>query len=245
VGSTPAHPELYHWFIGDGMVHGIRIRIRNGKAEWYRNRWVRGPQVPKALGERPPTGHFGISPIGANTNVIGHAGKTLALVEFGIPNYQLTDELDTVRICDFDGTLTGGYTAHPERDPESGELHAVSYTMYRGNKVQYSVIGNDGRARRTVDVEVGGGRMMHDHFLDRAICRVVRPARHVRCCTSSGDDCAPRAAPARPVDAVGLDRTSSHPRSHRRAPATAEGFRPAVPILMEPELPRPHWRNAA
>jgi carotenoid cleavage oxygenase len=20
-------PELYHWFIGDGMVHGIRIRV--------------------------------------------------------------------------------------------------------------------------------------------------------------------------------------------------------------------------
>ena len=34
-------PELYHWFIGDGMVHGMRIR--DGKAEWYRNRWVRGP----------------------------------------------------------------------------------------------------------------------------------------------------------------------------------------------------------
>ena len=36
-------PELYHWFIGDGMVHGIRLR--DGKAEWYRNRYVRGPQT--------------------------------------------------------------------------------------------------------------------------------------------------------------------------------------------------------
>ena len=156
-------PELYHWFVGDGMVHGIRIR--DGKAEWYRNRWVRGPQAAKALGETPPAGHFGVSQIGANTNVIGHAGKTLALIEGGVANYELTDELDTVGVCDFDGTLTGGYTAHPKRDPETGELHAVSYSMHRGNTVQYSVIGVDGRARRTVDIEVAGSPMMHDFSL--------------------------------------------------------------------------------
>jgi carotenoid cleavage dioxygenase len=156
-------PELYHWFIGDGMVHGMRIR--DGKAQWYRNRFVRGPQATRLLGERPPRGHFGGSPIGANTNVIGHAGKTLALVEAGLANYELTDELDTVGVCDFDGTLTGGYTAHPKRDPDTGELHAVSYSLDRGNTVQYSVIGLDGRARRTVDVQVAGSPMMHDFSL--------------------------------------------------------------------------------
>jgi carotenoid cleavage dioxygenase len=156
-------PALYHWFVGDGMVHGIRIR--NGKAEWYRNRWVRGPLASKALGERPPAGHVGISALGANTNVIGHAGKTLALIEAGLPAYALTDDLDTVGVCDFDGTLTGGYTAHPKRDPETGELHAVSYSMNRGNTMQYSVIGVDGRARRTVDVQVAGSPMMHDFSL--------------------------------------------------------------------------------
>ncbi len=97
--------------------------------------------------------------------MIGHAGKTLALIEGGCRNYELTDELDTVGVCDFDGTLTGGYTAHPQRDPETGELHAVSYSMHRGNTVQYSVIDADGRARRTVDIEVGGSPMMHDFSL--------------------------------------------------------------------------------
>lgn len=156
-------PELYHWFIGDGMVHGIRIR--DGKAEWYRNRWVRGPMTARALGEPVPAGHFGPSGIGANTNVLGHAGKTLALVEGGLANYELTDELDTVGVCDFDGTLSGGYTAHPKRDPETGELHAVSYSFTRGNTVQYSVIGTDGRAKRTVDIDVYGSPMMHDFSL--------------------------------------------------------------------------------
>src|SRR5262249_30646455 len=39
-GPNPQFPPLggYHWFEGDGMLHGVRIR--DGKAS-YRNRWVR------------------------------------------------------------------------------------------------------------------------------------------------------------------------------------------------------------
>jgi carotenoid cleavage oxygenase len=103
--------------------------------------------------------------VGPNTNVLTHAGRTLALVEGGGANYQLTDELDTVGPCDFDGTLFGGYTAHPHRDPHTGELHAVSYSFGRGRTVQYSVIDTAGHARRTVDIEVSGSPMMHDFSL--------------------------------------------------------------------------------
>lgn len=156
-------PELYHWFVGDGMVHGLRLR--DGTAQWYRNRFVRGPQACLALGEPVPEGQVKISGLGANTNVIGHAGKTLALVESGLAQYELTDELDTVGVCDFEGTLPGGYSAHPKRDPKTGELHAITYGMERGNTVQYSVIGVDGRARRTVDITVHGSPMMHDFSL--------------------------------------------------------------------------------
>jgi carotenoid cleavage oxygenase len=179
-------PLRHHWFMADGMVHGIRIR--DGKAEWYRNRWMRGPHVAKALGERSPIRRFGTVPIGPNTNVIGHAGKTLALMEAGVAPYELTDELETVRICDFDGTMTHGYTAHPKRDPETGELHGVSHSPYRGNRVQYSVIGVDGRARRTVDIEVAGSPMMdnlslterHIVFYDLPVTFDARRAAAVR-----------------------------------------------------------------
>ncbi|SDY16376.1 carotenoid cleavage dioxygenase [Amycolatopsis xylanica] len=158
-------PATYNWFMGDGMVHGVRLR--DGKAQWYRNRWVRNPKIAEALGETPHGREHraGMDSLGANTNVISHAGKTLALVEGGVANYELTDELDTVGPCDFDGTLPGGYTAHPKRDPRTGELHAVSYFFGRGNSVQYSVIDTDGRARRTVDIEVTGSPMMHDFSL--------------------------------------------------------------------------------
>lgn len=159
-------PSAYNWFMGDGMVHGLRLR--EGRAEWYRNRWVRSPGVSAMLGEPQRGGRrhrAGVESVGANTNVIGHAGRTLALVEGGAANYEITDTLDTVGPCDFDGSLPGGYTAHPKRDPDTGELHAVSYFFGRGNTVQYSVIGTDGQCRRTVDVEVTGSPMMHDFSL--------------------------------------------------------------------------------
>jgi len=165
-GPNPlaADPATYHWFTGDGMVHGVRLR--DGRAEWYRNRWVRNESVAAAVGEQWKGGnvHEGFD-FAANTNVIGHAGRTFAIVEAGSRPYELTDELETVGVCDFDGTLPGGYTAHPKRDPETGELHAVSYFWGWGNKVQYSVIDVNGRVRRTVDVEVGASPMLHDMSL--------------------------------------------------------------------------------
>ncbi|MGH9095488.1 MAG: carotenoid oxygenase family protein, partial [Acidimicrobiales bacterium] len=156
----PVDPATYNWFLGTGMVHGLRLR--DGRAEWYRNRWVRSRDVAATLGEPAPPGpvHAGMD-FAANTHVIGHAGRTLALVEAGALPYELDAELGTIGSCDFDGTLPGGYTAHPLRDPATGELHAVSYYWGWGNKVQYSVIGTDGRVRRTVDIEVSGSPMMH------------------------------------------------------------------------------------
>src|SRR3984957_7010183 len=159
-------PATYHWFSGDAMVHGVALR--DGQAQWYRNRWVRTAPVCAALGEPAPTGldpRAGMLSVGPNTNVLSHAGQTLALVEGGGANYRLNDDLDTVVTCDFDGTLAGGYTAHPHRDPATGELHAVSYSFARGHTVQYSVIDTQGRARRTVDIEVSGSPMMHDFSL--------------------------------------------------------------------------------
>src|SRR4051812_23736936 len=166
-GPNPARapePSTYHWFTGDGMVHGVRLR--DGRAEWYRNRWVRAADVAVALGEPPRPGpvHAGMD-FAANTNVIGHAGRTFAIVEAGARPYELSDELETVGACDFDGTLPGGYTAHPKRDPATGELHAISYFWGWGNKVQYSVIGVDGRVNKIVDVEVGGPISVHDMSL--------------------------------------------------------------------------------
>jgi carotenoid cleavage dioxygenase len=157
-------PGTYHWFTGTGMVHGIRLR--DGRAEWYRNRWVRSQEVAAALGEpwRQGPVHAGMD-FAPNTNVIGHAGRTLALVEAGPLPYELTDELDTVGPFDFGGTLVGGYSAHPKRDPRTCELHAISYFWGWGNTVRYTVVDATGSVRRSVDVEVGGPVSIHDMSL--------------------------------------------------------------------------------
>lgn len=168
-GTNPVadvDPATYHLFSGDAMVHGISLC--DGRARWYRNRWIRTPSLSTARGEalraviNPRAGMTTVSP---STNVICHAGRTLALIEGGMACYELTEYLDTVGTCDFDGTLTGGYTAHPHVDPDSGEMHAVSYAVARPKTVEYSVIGTDGRSRRTVAIDVRGPTMMHDFTL--------------------------------------------------------------------------------
>ncbi|CAN5858949.1 carotenoid oxygenase family protein [soil metagenome] len=159
---TPPDPATYHWFTGDGMVHGVRLR--DGRAEWYRNRFVRSTRVSEHLGEEPAPGVRHGMGDGANTNVIGHAGGTFAIVEAGSRPVELTYELDTVAHSDFGGTLPNGFTAHPKRDPLTGELHAVAY-YWELPHVQYLVIGPDGRVRKTEPIETKGSPMMHDMSL--------------------------------------------------------------------------------
>ena len=151
-------PASLHWFMGDGMVHGVRLR--GGRAEWYRNRWVRSRDAAKALGEPAPAS-AGVS-VAANTTVIQHAGATLALVEAGGTCYALTDELETIGAFDFGGTMADGYTAHPKLDPATGELHAISYRFDRPGRVAYSVVDPRGRAVRQEDVPVAGSPLVHD-----------------------------------------------------------------------------------
>jgi carotenoid cleavage dioxygenase len=164
IGPNPiaADPATYHWFLGNGMVHGVALRA--GRAAWYRSRFVRDDEVVAAKGWPPVAGPQREFPLGggiANTNVIGHAGRTLAIVEGGNLPVELGRELETVARSDFGGTLPSGFTAHPKRDPDTGELHAAVYgvgTEY----IQYVVVGVDGRVRKTVDVPVPGAPMVHD-----------------------------------------------------------------------------------
>jgi carotenoid cleavage dioxygenase-like enzyme len=164
-GPNPLGLEtpVQHWFLGPGMVHGVRLR--DGRAEWYRNRWVRSRRIAEALGE-PWTGgpvHAGMD-FAPNTHVIAHAGRTLATVEAGPLPYRLTDELDTIGPCDFDGTLPGGYAAHTKLDHRTGDLHAVAY-FWGWDHVQHVVVGGDGTVRETTDIPVADGPMMHDFAL--------------------------------------------------------------------------------
>ncbi len=156
--ETP-DPASHHWFLGDGMVHGVRLR--GGKAEWYRNRYVGSQRTTELLGkatEGPVTGNGG-----PNTNVIGHAGRTYAIVEAGTKPVELTYELETVRTNGFGDSLLNGYTAHPKYDPLTGEMHAMAYApQVLGDKLEYIVVDGAGAMTKTIQISVPTMPMVHD-----------------------------------------------------------------------------------
>ncbi|MGH3561381.1 MAG: carotenoid oxygenase family protein, partial [Mycobacterium sp.] len=82
-----------HWCIGDGMVHGLRLE--NGHAAWYRNRWVRTESFEQPSQVYNADGTRNLHSSVANTHVVRHAGKTLALMETSLP-YEITNDLETL-----------------------------------------------------------------------------------------------------------------------------------------------------
>ena len=170
IGPNPVgspDPDTHHWFLGSGMVHGLRLE--DGKARWYKSRYVRDDMVAAEKGWPPVSGPTNELTLGgglANTNILSHAGKTLALVEAGNLPVELDYDLETVARTNFEGTLPGGLSAHPRLDPDSGEMHVSVYSPL-WNYIQYVVIGTDGRVRKTVDVPVPGQPMVHDCMITK------------------------------------------------------------------------------
>jgi carotenoid cleavage dioxygenase len=161
----PPNPGAYHWFAGDGMVHGVRLQ--GGRALWYRNRWIRSNAVSAALGEPPAPGRRAARSDNANTNVLGHAGRTWALVEAGAMPVELDEDLHTVAHNPFDDSLQGSFSAHPHLDPETGELHAICYNGPDLTTIRHVVVGRDGRVRREEPIEVSHGPSIHDCMITR------------------------------------------------------------------------------
>jgi carotenoid cleavage dioxygenase len=134
IGPNPqfAPRGTYNPLNSDGMVHAFRVR-QGGVS--YRNRWVRTQQwmLEHAAG-RALFGTSGMpsdndpSVVGmrtdgvANTNLIWHANRLLALEEGHAPIELHPETLETIGPWSFKGKLPRNMTAHPKVDPESGEM---------------------------------------------------------------------------------------------------------------------------
>jgi carotenoid cleavage dioxygenase len=160
----------YHWFDGDGMIHAFRLR--DGRAS-YRNRWVRTARfaAERAAGEALfggiadlPSGDLRVvttPPNAANTNIVWHAGRLLALWEGGPPHALDPVTLDTLGPYDFAGKLQGPMTAHPKLDPESGEMCFFGYG-FEAPFLRYHVADAQGRLLRSVAIDAPWASMVHD-----------------------------------------------------------------------------------
>jgi carotenoid cleavage dioxygenase len=171
-GPNPQFPPIgqYHWFDGDGMLHGVRIR--DGKAS-YLNRYVqtRGFKIERDEGRAIWTGILEPSepdnPYGsfknvANTALTWHAGKFLALWEGGAPHAIKLPSLETVGEYTYNGKLASSFTAHPKIDPVTGEMMFFGYSMFAPPFLQYSIVSPSGELLRTVPIDLPVGVMMHD-----------------------------------------------------------------------------------
>lgn len=162
---TPPNPATYHWFIGDGMAHGLRLK--DGKAAWYRNRWIRSGDVSRTLGEPPVPAKGGRERGNANTNILGIGGRTWALVEAGNSPVELDDELATLSINPFEETLAGPFSAHPHLDPDTGEFHAVCYKADVMDMVWHTVVDEQAKVVREEPIAVEHGPSIHDCAITR------------------------------------------------------------------------------
>ncbi|MGV0601359.1 carotenoid oxygenase family protein, partial [Mycolicibacterium pulveris] len=151
-----------HWFVGDGMIHGVRIEA--GRAAWYRNRWVRTDSFENDFPLYNADGTRNLRSSVANTHVVNHAGKTLALVESSLP-YEITNDLETLGAYDFGGKLTNSMTAHPKICPTTGEMHFFGYGSIFAPHVTYHRVEANGELSINRPLDVPALTMMHDFAL--------------------------------------------------------------------------------
>jgi carotenoid cleavage dioxygenase len=191
IGPNPQFPPLgqsHHWFLGEGMVHGLFIE--NGRVS-YRNRWARTEQfeTQRVAGRRLYSTAFGgemsdPSVNGkprnvANTNIVPHAGKLFAIDEGSSPVAMDPRSLDTQGSWTFDGKYKGPMTAHPKIDAETGEMYFFGY-MAAGPgtpDISFVVVDKHGKVTRSEMFKAPYASMVHDFAItDQHVIFPIYPA---------------------------------------------------------------------
>jgi carotenoid cleavage dioxygenase-like enzyme len=168
-------PETgYHPFLGDGMIHAFFLE--GGRAR-YRNRWIRTPRwlaenkagraLFGGLGRPSDPSVEGVPSGGANTHIVSHAGRLMALQEGSEPF-----ELDPRTLDSLGFMSTGGrFTAHPKLDPETGELVWFAYSTGDtplNPMLDYGVTDASGRVLRRDRFAAPYCSMVHDFLVTRS-----------------------------------------------------------------------------
>lgn len=168
----------HHWFGGDGMIHAFHVE--NGKVS-YRNRWVRtvkwnheheaGHSLFNAMNpmENDPSVQGLKTDGAANTNIIWHGGKLLALEEGHAPFEMDPVTLESKGAWTFDDQLVGPMTAHPKIDPETGELIFFGYSVdgMLSNKMSVHIVASNGSLTSSQFFDAPYASMVHDFMVTK------------------------------------------------------------------------------
>ena len=177
-GKLEAGSQRYgHPFDGDGMV--CAITFVGGRVH-FRNRFVRTPEfeAEEKAGRVLYRGVFGTQKPGgwwanfldlrfknpANTNVIYHGGKLLALWEASAPYRLNPATLATEGVETFGGALAPNqpFTAHPRRHPETGDLLAFGVRTGPPSTLLFYRIDPQGRLVEKWDYRLPDFAFLHD-----------------------------------------------------------------------------------
>lgn len=155
----------HHWFAGAGMAHGLCLR--EGKAEWFRSRFVVDRNVARIRNRNPipgPGSGKRDGPVNTNATVI--AGKLCVIIEAGNLPVELNYELESVQRTDLGGTLEAGFSGHTRYDPLTGEQLLLAYEAFA--PVRYISINRDGRATTKALIDLPHIPMIHDAAFTQA-----------------------------------------------------------------------------
>lgn len=168
----PRDPN-HHWFVGDGMVHGFYLA--DGRAS-YRNRYVRTPkwEIERQAGRSLFAGFnpmlsdpsvAGMDSGVANTNIVWHAGRLMALEEAHAP-FEMDPK--TLESRGYLEAYRGRVTAHPKIDPRTGEMVWFGYGIGEtplSAGMSYGVTAPDGSVVQRQDFQAPYSSMVHDFMV--------------------------------------------------------------------------------
>jgi carotenoid cleavage dioxygenase len=163
----------YYMFDGDGMIHAVEIA--EGKARHF-YRWVRTIDLQTEIEARKSLypGMLDVRTRGngahfkgtANTNLVHHGGKLLALMEADRPYEVRARDLVTLGLYDFGGRLQTPMTAHWKKDPETGELLFFAHQPVPPYLTFY-VADAKGELTRQIEIDVPWPSRCHDFAVTR------------------------------------------------------------------------------
>ena len=146
--------EAPHYFVGDGMLHGVWLE--NGSAVRYKNRWVQTTLITdnkKASANKVDNM--------SNTSVFLYGGRLLSLMEIGFP-YEINPDLSTKGVYRFDNSLNTAVTAHPKIHPTSKNLQFYGMDFFSNPFLHYREANLAGEIVKRIDIDLPASSMQHD-----------------------------------------------------------------------------------